>query len=497
MRKGKILLTALIGLSLILTACGGGAATTVNPSQTTASQTASTEPYHVVYAFLMTPQADWELVEAEISKRSKEKINVTFEGLPLAFAAYDQQINLMLASNEKLDLMRQAGALFVSYVSQNRLNALDDYLEVNGPDILYHLGDYIKAGQIGGKTYAPPAIRNMGNGYGIVMRTDILEKYDIDTSKIETYEDLENIFTIVQAGEPEMFMTMGQMSRLTIYDQAFNNFDNLNDGLGVLMDMTKTTVVNKYEDPGFARDVARIRQWYNNGWIPRDIATMQETAAQLAKAGRLFSWFSNIKPGFESQTYAQTGHKMTMVEMIDNFVISSAVNSHGFSIPVTCKNVPKTVQFLNLLYGDPEIINLFHYGIEGKHYVIRADGTAGYPEGITAATSGFSHGMGWQFGNQPLSHVFEDDPNLWEDLTAWNARARVSTAFGFNFDSSSVRAEQTALTNVVNQYKIALENGAVDPATELPKFISAMRAAGIDTYIAEKQKQLDAWLAAQ
>ena len=503
MKKTSALLAVLLIATMVLTACGSGATTTAAPAatkagETTAAATASNEAYTVKYAFALSPTpAEWPLVQEAISKRAQEKINVTFEGLPLAFGAFDQQINLMLSSGEKLDLMWQQGSKLVSYVSQNRLIALDEYLPANGPDITKYLGDYIKTGQIGGKTYETPAIRNMGNGYGIVMRTDLLEKYKIDATTIKTFEDLEKVFDTIHKGEPDLFITMGQTNTMPVYDQAFNHYDALNDGLGVLMDLSSTKVVNKYEDPQYAKDLARIRTWYTNGWIPKDIATMQETSAQLTKAGKLFSWFSNIKPGYEAQSEVQSGYDMTMVEMIPNYVISSAVNGNGLSIPVTCKNPAKTVQFLNLMYGDPDTINLFDYGIKDKHYVLKDDGTATFAPGLDAKTSGYSHGLGWQFGNQPLSYVFNDKPELWKNLTDWNAKATKSAAFGFNFDSSPVKAEQTALTNVVNQYKVAIESGAIDPATELTKFNAALKSAGIDKYIAEKQKQLDAWKATQ
>jgi putative aldouronate transport system substrate-binding protein len=65
------------------------------------------------------------------------------------------------------------------------------------------------------------------------------------------------------------------------------------------------------------------------------------------------------------------------------------------------------------------------------------------------------------------------------------------------FDGAAVKTEFAALTNVNNQYKIALEDGMLDPDTTLPKYISALKDAGIEKYVAEKQKQLDAWAKTQ
>lgn len=49
----------------------------------------------------------------------------------------------------------------------------------------------------------------------------------------------------------------------------------------------------------------------------------------------------------------------------------------------------------------------------------------------------------------------------------------------------------------IAQYSGIIAAGAQDPAEVLPKFLENLNAAGIDKVIAEKQSQLDAWLAEQ
>ena len=47
---------------------------------------------------------------------------------------------------------------------------------------------------------------------------------------------------------------------------------------------------------------------------------------------------------------------------------------------------------------------------------------------------------------------------------------------------------------MVNKYHKALLCGALNPDETLPQFNQELKDAGIDAIIAEKQKQLDAWL---
>ena len=74
---------------------------------------------------------------------------------------------------------------------------------------------------------------------------------------------------------------------------------------------------------------------------------------------------------------------------------------------------------------------------------------------------------------------------------------RISKTLGFVFNSESVATEVTAIDAVVAQYSGIIAAGAQDPADVLPKFLENLNAAGIDKVIAEKQSQLDAWLAEQ
>ena len=57
---------------------------------------------------------------------------------------------------------------------------------------------------------------------------------------------------------------------------------------------------------------------------------------------------------------------------------------------------------------------------------------------------------------------------------------------------ANVTNEIAALSAVVAQYVPALESGSVDIDVYYPKFVEALKAAGIDSVIADKQAQFDA-----
>jgi len=83
------------------------------------------------------------------------------------------------------------------------------------------------------------------------------------------------------------------------------------------------------------------------------------------------------------------------------------------------------------------------------------------------------------------------DSLTWEE--GQNKSAAKSPAMGFTFDSSDVKSQYTAVSNVIQQYLPGLWCGSVDPNTAIPEFESKLKSAGLDDIIAAKQTQLNTW----
>ena len=78
---------------------------------------------------------DCQKVSAAASAITKEKFNTEIEVTRVGFGSYDQQVNLMLASNEKLDLMYQYCGNVTTAISSGQILPLDNYLEGYGKDL--------------------------------------------------------------------------------------------------------------------------------------------------------------------------------------------------------------------------------------------------------------------------------------------------------------------------------------------------------------------------
>ncbi|MDO8685174.1 MAG: DUF3502 domain-containing protein, partial [Clostridiales bacterium] len=67
---------------------------------------------------------------------------------------------------------------------------------------------------------------------------------------------------------------------------------------------------------------------------------------------------------------------------------------------------------------------------------------------------------------------------------------------GFTLDAEPIKTELAAIATVLAKYLTQLNAGIVDVDVELPKLLNALKDAGSEKIVAEKQRQVDAWLVA-
>jgi putative aldouronate transport system substrate-binding protein len=212
-----------------------------------------------------------------------------------------------------------------------------------------------------------------------------------------------------------------------------------------------------------------------------------------------FCYVFTNKPGSLEQEMTNSGSELYGVQLLPTWLYSQV--SWQWAISSASKNPEKTMQLLNLLYTDKEFLNAFIYGEEGKDYVIKDNGTVGFPAGINRDNVGYNMmGSLWQAGNEFNAYVWEtNSPDLWERTLKWNEEGNpalpyyTSKAYGFRFDSTSLKNEMAAVSNVYRQYRMALEWGQLDPETALPEMNKKMYDAGLKKILDEKQRQLDVW----
>ncbi len=512
----------LIGLLLIATmvlslgACGKSSEdkietetkSTDNTKKDTTSDKSREEASYdkVVYAYATFNNIPSEdilgSVEEEINKITRDKIGAEIELMPIAIFDYASKISLSLQSGEKVDLIQSLGD-FNMRVSTKMAYDITDMMEQYAPETQELLGQElldacVQDGRLFGiPTYKPYALTPM-----IIYKQDIANELGIDMSEVKNIDDLTAVLARVKEAYPDMTPLVPVNQGDSGLARTIGEIDYLTDDLfspkGVLSG-NSMEVVDYYSLPEFRHITDLARTWYNEGLILQDAATTTSTATELMTADNSFCYIAAYSYPPEdtaaSLSAQMGGQSLGAVQIGEAYLDTTSINALSWMVSSTTDVPEAAVKFLNLTFTDEEVVNLLIYGLEGRDYVLDAEGYMSYPEGQDATTVPYTAQLscgtlGNFFNMYPMAGTSKESL-VWEEEQ--NQKAMKSPAMGFTFDSSSVKTEYSAVNNVIQQYLPVLVCGSVDPETILPKFLDELEAAGLDVIIQEKQAQLDAW----
>jgi putative aldouronate transport system substrate-binding protein len=507
-----LILTLLLAVAMVVSACGGGGSKNSGSggssgssdsgggSSSSSSSSGSggggggsdLPPYELSLYYPGTPQKDEKMVEEAINKILKEKINATLDIIPIEWGAWDDRMNLMIASREKADIIftAQWNGHAVN-VGKGAFLELNDLLQKHGQGILETLDPaFLEGAKINGKNYGVPTNKELAAAGGIIYDKTIAQELGLDMSSVKTVHDLTPILEKVKQARPDITPVWTDGALFNAH--YFANYDFLGDSTipgAILKDLDDTTVMPVEEMDRYKEYVALAREWYQKGYINKDAATTQQSSADIWRARGTFMTVDPMKPGKAEEVASAAGRsgELEQIVLTAKTVATSETAGSMLAISSTSEDPERAMMFINLLHTDKELNNLLNFGIEGVHYT--RNGEIISP---TDRTGDYSPGSAWMFGNQFLNYVWEsEDPEKWNKFREFNQNAHVSPALGFVFNSDPVKSEVGALSNVIEQYQRALESGSVDPEKVLPEYLSALRAAGLDKVIAEKQRQFD------
>ena len=501
----SILLAGAMAVSLA--ACGSGS-TGAQGSASGSEQASAAEDYtQITYAFVSfnTIPDDTSDVEEKINEITREKIGVEVHLMPLSIADYTQQVSLAVQNGE-IDIFHTLGDL-ANDIAQDMCYDITDMIDTDAPGLRDLIEEgWFKTTSSDGRIYAVPTLKPFALQPMLIYRKDIAEELNLDMSSVKSAKDLTPIFEQVKEAHPEMTplapVSQGD-SGLTRWIPEIDWLgDSFSNPTGVLQG-SDMTVTSYYDLKDFEDYTALVRDWYQNGLIMKDAATTTSAAAELMSSGSFFAYSASYSYPLEDTAAAlsaPSGFDVGAIALGDAYLDTTAINAVAQVISSTSEHPDEALKFLELTYTDPEVINTMLYGIEGRDYVKNEDGTVSYPEGQDAATVPYTAQLscgvlGNFFIQWPLEGSGSVESLAWEDEQ--NHNAPMSPAMGFTFDASSVQTQYTAVSNVIKQYLPGLACGSVDPAAALEEFRGALKDAGYDEILAEKQAQLDAWLAEQ
>lgn len=456
-------------------------------------------------------EADSKHVAEALNEMLLEKINVQAEFMWYDASSYATQIPMMIQAGEQLDLVMYTpipGASYQSYMSQNQLIDITEYIDEYGENIKETMGDYLEATSKNGAVYG---VGNLSSLYGteaIRVREDVLKDAGVleDFEKMATWPEFKDVLAKAVEKSGLNGVINGDTEGTTITPQPFVNggeklesaqyLDTLGDSYQYVYGNPETNKVECYfYNEDWLESMKTVKDFYDAGVIYKDASTSQDYGDTLIKNDVGIATVGLLSFGGLANFEAATGYDLAVKELTPALVTTAAFTKFGFGVPVTAEEPEAAVKLLNLLSYDTEVLNTLAWGVKDVDYVEKGDGTLTYPEGVTNDTVQY-HTADFLYGNIFAVTPWEgEDPDIREQQKEANGNAELSPFFGFAVDSTPVSTQLAACKNVVDQYKPTLSAGvAGDVDATYEEFKAALDKAGMQDILEEYQKQLDTWL---
>lgn len=520
MKVKKMVKTGIFALvaATMLAGCSGGAgggktepATAATENTTPIAQAESKEaPDEIVtlkwYMSLNPVAPDTGKVFEKVNEYTKEKIGVEIDYTVIANPDYKEKMPTLINSGDYFDICFTADwtTNYLQFVGKDAFMDITDLL----PRYAKETSEFIpaallNAASVDGRLYGVPSYKEMGWQSGFFVNSDMADEYGIDLTNVKTMEDYGEVLKVVKekstaAGKSVIGVGGLKYDMMVPYESLTGN-PRL-PGASAVAEYANYSgqeeVFNQYATKDYMDYCKVVNEWYKEGYLSKDPVNYNSDIANRDndfKNGNLFSYVISYAPGAADAEAAKTGHGVAFLPLMKPLFETRNALGGLLAISSASKYPEKALELINLINTDEYVGTLIRHGIEGEHHTAVGENQVDRTMGGTLdpADNGYDYTYGWQFGT-PFNQKWDISyPENIEDMfKEYNASAVIASHNGFTFDNVSVETEIAALTSVVEEYSYALENGMVDPETNIPKFLQALEDNGVNMLIGEIKTQL-------
>lgn len=483
---------AALTISVLLSGCAKSSPVGTASSAGSTTSNANAKYVKLTYYYGGNPQTDVNKVQDAINKLLKEKINAEVQLNCIGFGDYSKKMQVMVNSQENFDLC-YAGQWAFDFLGNAAKGALADIttlLPKYAPQTYASFPKSIwKCATVNGKIYASINKQIYARQAGYYVRKDYADKYGFDNTKVTKISDFGALLDVIKAREPKS--ETGCLTTAASFDSLYPwyGWDSIASIGAIKATESNPTVFNIYDTPEFSDFIKTETSFYSKGYIAKDILTSSSidyTKLALYQIG-------TIKPGGKEEDEQKTlKHEVYEVALGSPLVTTSNVTATMTAISATSKNTERALEFIELLNTDKEIYNLICHGIKGDHYTVDSSNK------ITIVdNSKYNPMTDWEFGNQFNSLLLSTQADdVWTKTDELNKNSTISSAIGFNFDTTNVATEVANCKAVVDEYTNNFSAGIYGSKTaaKYQEFLEKLKNAGAKAVIAEEQKQLDQYL---
>ena len=491
----KKLLVILLTSLMLLTGCSGGGGD--KPAEK------SVITLDMSTLFIVPSLEATQKVEDQLNDYLENTLHETFKVhlVITAISDYFSKIPMELATDggEGAPDVVQVFSM-ADWVNQGYIIPLDDYLGKELKPTVDLIGNIIGSGKMAGHTYMIPRYFGTVLDWKFIYNKELVDNAGVDVSKAKDIDSLGDVLAELKTAYPD--------EHFLVYCDQFNRLYNLKThtsqvGTYAATVGTSTQLYDYYETEAFKSAINKAYEFRQKGYAdPEGSAnTLSHDAVVMGGSSKGVIMGHSADAEGIAQMFTKTNTYGAKFGAVTIGIDDLSTDSLGIGIAHYCKDPAAAARFINLLYCDEFVWDTIIYGAEGQDYVWNEDHTkVRYPEGLDFNSVPYnciySCGM---IGNgfQGLQYETDDESGSDREYGKWLMdNAWCPPLYGFTPTTVNVMNEITAISNVVEQYSKVLMYGDVDPAVEYPKFIAALKDAGIDKVIADFQTQADEWVKA-
>jgi putative aldouronate transport system substrate-binding protein len=423
----------------------------------------------------------------EFAERMLNDLNMVVEMRWLSWGDYWDQKDIMLGAGDAIDLYWDGTPNLPDIINKKNARPLDDLIAAYGQDMLKVLPeDHIQGGSMGGVTYGiPSAFAASSCMFEFVcVRQDILEA--VGMTSIKTADDLLQFHNKAKAHDAEI--RGGGDSLIRPLNRYFSDVPTTmvaKDHI-VFADLTTSKVFSFYESKAF-EDLSKFNAQIDFD----DDVTIDYNERDTRMQQGLYIWVEgSLGKDNEIGDIVRSNEPDAVIR---NYLIApdkpkyiTAAGGEVLCIPHSANNPEGAMKFINWFYASQENYLFAIYGVEGVDYEL--------VNGRINTLHNDELFYEWMFRNKHYQLFTVDDSDEYvHTIQTWDDDALFSPTMGFFFDNSNVLEVELAIQEAARLFE-PIRSGYVDFDANYPAALEELKAAGIDEYVAEVQRQLDAFL---
>jgi len=302
-------------------------------------------------------------VITEIEKETEAQLNMNLDYQWLPIIGFSDKIEEKLDSGEDIDAIASFGHNIKMLYEDNRLMDIKKLLYDYGPKLA---ANYKKqeVDTFSDKDflYALPSKMPFTDKVCVVVKKDLVKKYNIDT--IKTWDDFDRYLSIVKKNEPEFypFGLSGTFRGMFLEASGYVNLDS-----GFVYDRydPDMKLIQWERTNAFKESLYRFKSWIDKGYLT-DPYFMSSDLNKVPAYTDYMSWtlVNNYSVSY-TDDFIVFPINPEQIGSLKPPILNSAIAFNKYS-----RNPERTMMFLNWIYSKQDNFDLFLYGIKDKNYTL-------------------------------------------------------------------------------------------------------------------------------